>query len=143
MRNLRSSFIFLLGLTLCLLFTGVFSSQTYAQSTYGTISGTITDPSGGAIADVQVTLTNQGTGEKRTQTTGADGLYQFVNLFPGRYRVDAEKAGFKHTSHTDVVVEVQQTSRIDLSMALGQVTQTVEVTGETPLMQPDTSSSAR
>jgi len=140
MRNLRSSFIFLLGLTLCLLFMGVFSSQTYAQSTYGTISGTITDPSGGAIADVQVTLTNQGTGEKRTQTTGADGLYQFVNLFPGRYRVDAEKAGFKHTSHTDVVVEVQQTSRIDLSMALGQVTQTVEVTGETPLMQPDTSS---
>ncbi len=140
MRNLRSSFIFLLGLTLCLLFMGVFSSQTYAQSTYGTISGTITDPSGGAIADVQVTLTNQGTGEKRTQTTGADGLYQFANLFPGRYRVDAEKTGFKHTSHTDVVVEVQQTSRIDMTLPLGQVTQTVEVTGETPLLQPETSS---
>src|SRR5271157_5356658 len=140
MRNLRFSFIFLLGLTLCLLFMGVFSSQTYAQSTYGTISGTITDPSGGAIADVQVTLTNQGTGEKRTQTTGADGLYQFVNLFAGRYRVDAEKAGFKHTSRAEVVVEVQQTSRIDMTLPLGQVTQTVEVTGETPLMQPDTSS---
>ncbi len=140
MRNLRSSFIFLLGLTLCLLFMGVFSSQTYAQSTYGTVSGTITDPSGGAIADVQVTITNLGTSEKHSQTTGTDGLYQFANLFPGRYRVDAEKAGFKHTSHTEVVVEVQQTSRIDMSMPLGQVTQTVEVTGETPLMQPDTSS---
>jgi len=140
MRNLRSSFIFLLGLTLCLLFMGVFSSQTYAQSTYGTVSGTITDPSGGAIADVQVTLTNMGTSEKHIQTTGTDGLYQFANLFPGRYRVDAEKAGFKHTSHTDVVVEVQQTSRIDMTLPLGQVTQTVEVTGETPLMQPDTSS---
>jgi len=140
MRNLRSSFIFLLGLALSLLFMGVFSSPTYAQSTYGTISGTVTDPSGGAIADVQVTLTNQGTGEKRTQTTGPDGLYQFVNLFAGRYRVDAEKAGFKHTSHPDVVVEVQQTSRIDLTLPLGQVTQTVEVTGETPLLQPETSS---
>ncbi|MGA2300877.1 MAG: TonB-dependent receptor [Candidatus Acidiferrum sp.] len=140
MRNLRSSFVFLLGFALCLLFMGVFSSQTYAQSTYGTVSGTITDSSGGAIADVQVTLTNLGTSEKHAQTTGTDGLYQFANLFPGRYRVDAEKAGFKHTSHTDVVVEVQQTSRIDLTMPLGQVTQTVEVTGETPLMQPETSS---
>ena len=140
MRNLRSSFVFVLGLTLCLVFMGGFSSQSYAQSTYGTVSGTILDSSGGAIADVQVTLTNMGTAEKRTQTTGADGLYQFANLFPGRYRVDAEKAGFKHTSHADVVVEVQQTSRIDMTMQLGQVTQTVEVTGETPLMQPDTSS---
>ena len=119
---------------------GVFSHQSYAQSTYGTVSGTITDTSGGAIADAQVTLTNLGTSEKHTQTTGTDGLYQFTNLFPGRYRVDAEKAGFKHTSHTEVVVEVQQTSRIDMTMQLGQVTQTVEVTGETPLMQPDTSS---
>ncbi len=140
MRNLRSSFVFVLGLTLCLVFMGVFSSQSYAQSTYGTVSGTILDSSGGAIADVQVTLTNLGTSEKHSQTTGTDGLYQFASLFPGRYRVDAEKAGFKHTSHTDVVVEVQQTSRIDMTMQLGQVTQTVEVTGETPLMQPDTSS---
>ena len=140
MRNLRSSFVFLLGLALCLVFMGVFSHQSYAQSTYGTVSGTITDTSGGAIADAQVTLTNLGTSEKHTQTTGTDGLYQFTNLFPGRYRVDAEKAGFKHTSHTEVVVEVQQTSRIDMTMQLGQVTQTVEVTGETPLMQPDTSS---
>ncbi|MGB2677108.1 MAG: TonB-dependent receptor [Candidatus Acidiferrum sp.] len=119
---------------------GVFSNPSYPQSTYGTVSGTITDSSGGVIADVQVTLTNQGTGEKRIQTTGTDGLYQFGSLFAGRYRVDAEKAGFKHTSHADVVVEVQQTSRIDMTMQLGQVTQTVEVTGETPLMQPDTSS---
>jgi hypothetical protein len=140
MRNLRSTFVFVLGLALCLALMGVLSSQSYAQSTYGTISGTILDSSGGAIADVQVILTNQGTGEKRTQTTGTDGLYQFVNLFAGRYRVDAEKAGFKHTSHTDVIVEVQQTSRIDMTMQLGQITQTVEVTGETPLMQPDTSS---
>ena len=140
MRNLRSSFVFALGLALFLVFMGAFSSRIYAQSTYGTISGTILDSSGGAIADVQVTLTNQGTGEKRTQTTGADGLYQFVNLFAGSYRVDAEKAGFKKTSHPDVIVQVQQTSRIDMTMQLGQVTQTVEVTGETPLMQPDTSS---
>jgi len=140
MRNLRSSSVVLLPLALCLLCLVAFSHPAYAQSTYGTVSGVITDSSGGAIADVLVTLTNQGTGEKRTQTTGPDGLYQFVNLFAGRYRVDAEKSGFKKTSHPDVVVEVQQTSRIDMTMQLGQVTQTVEVTSETPLLQPETSS---
>src|SRR6266852_2117720 len=111
-----------------------------AQSTYGTISGSVVDSSGAAIADAQVTLTNLGTSEKRTQSTGSDGLYSFVNLFPGRYRVDAEKTGFKRTSRTDIVVEVQQTSRIDLTVQVGEVTQTVEVTGETPLLQPETSS---
>ena len=54
------------------------------QSTYGSISGSVTDPSGAAISDAQVTLTNMGTAEKRTQATGADGLYSFVNLNPGQ-----------------------------------------------------------
>jgi hypothetical protein len=127
-------------LVLCFLTASVSNPPLLAQSTYGTISGLITDSSGAAIADVQVTLTNQGTGEKRTQTTGTDGLYQFVNLFAGRYRVDAEKGGFKRISHPDVIVEVQQTSRIDLTMQLGAVTESVVVTAETPLLQPETSS---
>ncbi len=111
-----------------------------AQSTYGTISGSVTDSSGAAIADAQVTLTNLGTSEKRNQSTGSDGLYTFVNLFAGKYRVDVEKAGFKHTTRSDIVVEVQQTSRIDLTMQVGEVTQSVEVTGETPPLQTETSS---
>ena len=116
------------------------SQPAWAQSTYGTITGSVTDASGGAVADAQVTLTNQGTSEKRTQSTGSDGLYTFVNLFAGKYKVDAEKTGFKRTSRTDIVVEVQQTSRIDLTMQVGAVNQVVEVTGETPLLQPETSS---
>src|SRR6266567_5806969 len=116
------------------------SQPAWAQSTYGTVTGSVTDASGGAVADAQVTLTNQGTSEKRTQSTGSDGLYTFVNLFAGKYKVDAEKAGFKRTSRTDIVVEVQQTSRIDLTMQVGAVNQVVEVTGETPLLQPETSS---
>jgi hypothetical protein len=111
-----------------------------AQSTYGSVSGAVTDSSGGALADAQVTLTNLDTGAKLTQKSGTEGLYLFSNLFPGRYRVDVEKSGFKRTSHADVVVELQQTSRIDLTMQVGEVTQTVEVTGETPLLQPETSS---
>jgi hypothetical protein len=118
----------------------VISPSAWAQSTYGTISGSVVDSSGGALADAQVALTNLDTGAKLTQKTGTEGLYLFSNLFPGRYRVDVEKSGFKRTSHTDVVVELQQTSRIDLTMQVGEVNQTVEVSGETPLLQTDTSS---
>ena len=67
-------------------------------------------------------------------------MYLFSNLFQGKYRVDAEKTGFKRTAQTEVVVEIQQTSNINLTMQVGDVTQTVEVTSETPLLQPDDAS---
>src|SRR6266852_1350480 len=131
---------FALGVSLLVACIVMLSQPARAQSTYGTVTGSVVDASGAAIADAQVTLTNLGTSEKRTQSTGSDGLYSFVNLFPGKYKVDAEKTGFKRTSRTDIVVEVQQTSRIDLTMQVGAVNQVVEVTGETPLLQPETSS---
>src|SRR5258707_11393019 len=89
------------------------------QSTYGSITGSVTDPSGAAIADAQVTLTNVGTAEKRTQSTGPDGLYSFVNLNPGQYRVDVEKSGFKHFARPGIAVEVQQSARIDAPLTVG------------------------
>jgi Carboxypeptidase regulatory-like domain/TonB dependent receptor len=139
MRNFRIG-SFAIVVALCLACICLFSPPSHAQSTYGSLSGTVTDASGGAIPAVLVTLTNLDTGSKLTRSTGNDGLYQFVNLFPGRYRVDAEKASFKHTTQTDIVVEVQQTSSINLTMELGAASQTVEVTGRTPLLQPETSS---
>src|SRR6266550_651431 len=110
------------------------------QSTYGSITGSVTDPSGAAITDAQVTLTNLGTAEKRTQATGPDGLYTFVNLIPGNYKVEVEKPGFKHITRTPIVVEVQQSAKIDVTLPVGQANETVEVVGETPLLQSETSS---
>jgi hypothetical protein len=127
-------------LALYLLAAAVCSPPVMAQTSYGSITGTVTDQSGAAVADVLVTLTNLGTTEKRTQTTGADGLYIFVNLNPGRYRIDAEKAGFKKVTNPEVIVEVGQTARVDLTMPVGEKTEVIEVTGEIPLLQPDTSS---
>src|SRR5438105_12502097 len=75
-----------------------------AQSTYGSITGLAQDTSVAAITDAQVTLTNTGTSEKRTQATGPDGLYSFVNLIPGEYRIDAEKQEFKHFTRANVEV---------------------------------------
>jgi hypothetical protein len=112
----------------------------YGQTTYGSISGTVFDSSGATIANAQVSLTNLSTDEKRTQPTNADGLYTFPNLFPGRYKIDVEKAGFKKTTRPDVVVEVQQAARIDFSLPVGEATESVEVTSEVTLLQPETSS---
>jgi len=125
-------------LTLVLLLTA--SLSLYGQSTYGSVSGSVYDPSGAAISDAQVTLTNISTGDKRVQPTNADGLYTFPNVIPAQYRIDVEKAGFKKTTRSDVVVQVQQASRIDFTLAVGQVSESVEVTSETPLLQPETSS---
>jgi hypothetical protein len=140
MKNLRLVIATLLPLALCLVLAGIFGARLSAQTTFGNITGTVTDASGGALEGAQVTLTNQETGAKLTQTTGSDGLYQFSNLLPGRYRIDVEKPGFKRTTQPDVVVQVQQTSNINLTMQVGDVSQTVEVTSETPLLQPDSSS---
>ncbi len=112
----------------------------YAQSTYGSVTGAVTDSSGAAVTDATVTLTSLGTAEKRTQTSGADGLFTFVNLFPGTYRIDVEKAGFKRFVRSDVVVQVQQNTHIAASLQVGEVSQVVEVTSETPLLQTESAS---
>ncbi|MGO8795905.1 MAG: carboxypeptidase regulatory-like domain-containing protein [Candidatus Sulfotelmatobacter sp.] len=115
------------------------SASLYAQSTYGSVAGSVKDPSGASVTDAAVTLTNLGTSEKRTQSSGADGLFTFVNLFPGQYRIDVEKQGFKHFVR-NVVVEVQQDTHVDVGLQVGEVSQVVEVTSETPLLQAETSS---
>src|SRR5246127_3458137 len=130
----------LLQLVLGLSLTTVFAPRLSAQTAYGSVAGTVSDVSGGAIADAQVTLTNLGTAKKRIQQSGPDGLYSFVNLLPGRYRIDVEKTGFKRVARPDVAVEVGQVIRIDLPLQVGEMTQTVEVTGETPQLQSETSS---
>src|SRR5258708_5356494 len=136
----RPIVLILSGVVCCVLGVSVFSPGILTQSSYGTISGSVTDASGAAIADAQVTLTNLGTSEKRTQETGSEAFYSFVNLNPGRYKIDVEKPGFKRITRPEVVVDVQQTVRIGLAMQVGDVSQSMEVTGETPLLQPETSS---
>jgi Carboxypeptidase regulatory-like domain len=106
-----------------------------AQSTYGSISGTVTDASGAAVTGANVTLTNTSTSEKRTETSGDDGHYTFVNLFQGQYRIDVEKQGFKHFDRPNVIVQVQQDTHVDAALTVGQVSETVEVTSEAPPLQ--------
>jgi hypothetical protein len=111
-----------------------------AQSFYGSMVGAVTDATGGAIADAAVTLTNMGTAEKRSVATDTAGSYQFVNLVPGRYRLEITKSGFRRLTRDEIVVEVQSAVRIDAPLSVGDVGQVVEVRAETPLLQTETSS---
>src|SRR5580765_3879385 len=112
----------------------------HAQSTYGSISGLVTDQSGAAVSGASVNLTNIGTSEKRTETSSDDGHFTFVNLFPGQYRIDIEKQGFKHFGRPGITVQVQQDTHIDAPLTVGQVTETVEVNADVPLLQTESSS---
>ena len=118
---------------MCLLTTSLMWAQQNA-----TVVGTITDPSGSVIPGVAITVTNVNTGVTSTGSTNSAGLYRVENLIPGQYTVAAEAKGFEKALRTAFTLEVAQTATIDLSLQLGSVTQTVEVTGATPMLQAQT-----
>jgi hypothetical protein len=116
------------------------ASVASAQTTYGSVTGYVQDSSGAAVAGAQVTLTNTGTSEKHIQTTSDQGTYSFVNVIPGEYRIDIEKTGFKHSAQPNVVVQVQLDTHVQSTLAIGAVSETVEVTSQTTLLQTESSS---
>jgi hypothetical protein len=110
------------------------------QTFFGSVVGTVNDASGAAVAQSSVTLINAGTADRRTSQTDQSGAYQFVNLTPGQYRVEIEKPGFRKFVRDNILVEVQSTVRIDVSMQVGEVTQILEVNEQTPLLQTENAS---
>src|SRR6266581_393845 len=112
----------------------------WSQNVYGTITGTVTDTSGAAVANATVTLTNLDNGQKRNIETDSSGNYTFVNILPGRYKLEGEKTGFKKFVREPIVVQIESGLKIDIVMPVGAASETVEVTGQTPLLQPETNS---
>jgi hypothetical protein len=127
---------FCLGLaTLCVLTVPILG-----QTFYGSVVGAITDSSGSPMPDATVTVTNTSTSERHSVVTTADGGYRFVNLVPGSYSIAVEKPGFKRTTRDGVNIEVAAIARLDISMEVGDVNQSVEVTGSAPLLQTENAS---
>src|ERR1700736_6911016 len=94
------------------------------------IQGTVLDSQGNSVEGVTVTLTNQETNKVSQSTSNSAGVYNFLGLPPGRYRLDAESAGFKKKTFENVTVEGEQTQSVNISLELGDVSQTVTVTGD-------------
>ncbi len=112
----------------------------WSQNVYGTIAGVVTDTSGAAVANATITLTNVDTAQKRNMETDASGNYTFVNILPGRYKLEGEKTGFKKFLREPIVVQIESGVRVDITLAVGAQTETVEVTSETPFLQTETAS---
>jgi Carboxypeptidase regulatory-like domain/TonB dependent receptor-like, beta-barrel len=124
---------------LCLALVLLNCAGTYAQTFRGTILGTVTDSSGGAVAAATVTIKNLDTGLTRTVTTSDDGSYAAPELPIGNYSVTVEKLGFKEGVVTGIRVEVSSERRADVSLQPGELAQRIEVTGEELPMVESTS----
>src|SRR5712691_5066238 len=111
------------------------TSPAYAQVSGATLSGTITDPSGAAIAGAKVSVTNKATGVSRDVTTDTAGLYSAPNLLPGPYEVAASASGFSTTKQADLTLTVGAQQVLNLSLKIGEASQTVVVTEAAPLVQ--------
>src|ERR1700720_369533 len=104
--------------------------------TLGEISGTVVDPSGAGVPNSTVTLTNTSTNAVRTAETNEQGLYTFPSVPPGTYNVKVEHPGFKTTT-SNVEVLVQQSVRLDLTLQVGQVSESIEVSATAALLQSE------
>src|SRR5579872_6546887 len=107
----------------------------FSQGSAGRIVGTVTDANGGAVTGATVTVLDVQRGTSRPLTTDESGAYNAPNLTPGTYKVRAEFKGFKTTERQNIVLEVGQELRVDLSLQPGEQAQTITVTEQVPLVE--------
>lgn len=108
--------------------------------TTASLGGAVTDATGAAIPAAQISLLNRDTGARREAQSSEEGLYQFPLVPPGSYSVVVQREGFKRISRDQLRLEVNQAARIDFTLEIGAVSETVEVTGAPPLLEASTSS---
>src|SRR5438876_1503753 len=106
----------------------------FGQGPTGEINGTVTDPSGAVLPNASVRLANIATGARREVNTNGSGLYSFPALLPGTYTISVEQPGFQKQVRSDITIQVHQTARVDFSLVVGEVSQTMEVSAAAPLL---------
>jgi len=126
-------------LLLCLVTT----SSGLSQAVNATLLGTVTDLSGGVVANAKVTIAETNTGISHSRQTNESGNYTFPDLPPGLYTVFAEMQGFKKEVRAGVDLVVDSTTRVDVRLQPGNVSETVEVTGAPPILQSDRADTGR
>jgi hypothetical protein len=136
MQHLRSiCILFLLAL--------LTASLGFSQAVNATLLGTITDASGAVVSNAKVTATETSTGIARSATTNESGNYTFPDLPPGTYTITVEQTGFKREARRDIGLLVNSSTRIDLQLQPGNVSETVEVTAAPALLQTERADTGR
>ncbi len=116
--------------------------QAFAQSTYGTIVGTVYDPSGAVIANAKVEAKNQGTSITRTRNTDAQGNYLFVDMDPGTYTITVSATGFATMQDAGVILLARETARSDVKLRVEAGGQKVEVTSSQAVVSEEQTQSS-
>lgn len=129
----------LAGVLFLLFLSALSASPARAQAVYGGIIGTVTDAQGGAVAGAKVTVTSTTKNTSQEATTNESGNYTVTHLIPDTYSVKVEAQGFKTAAVKSVTVSADASASVDLTLEVGAITQTVEVTGEVPQLKTDRS----
>ncbi|MGC2160267.1 MAG: TonB-dependent receptor [Silvibacterium sp.] len=120
-----------------LLALAVLTHSAWSQDVTATIVGTITDPSGAAVPGASVKATAVDRGVSYNAVTNDAGLYRISELPVGNYTLTVEKTGFSTVSHESFVLTLNQIARIDIALKIGQVSETLQVTGSAPVLKTD------
>jgi hypothetical protein len=107
------------------------------QVLYGSLVGNVTDESGAAIPGATVTITHRETGASRDTITDSTGAYRFLTVPSGTYTVLVRLEGFRAFTRADVPVTLNNATRVDAALSVGQLAETVTVSAETPLLQTE------
>jgi Carboxypeptidase regulatory-like domain len=135
MVRLRKNLVYSLSIGCALLLSLAGSAN--AQQVFGSIIGNVTDPSGSAVANAKVTITDVTKGTSFDVTTNDAGQYTKGQLIPDVYKVTIEAPGFNKVVSNDITVQVDQASQFNAALQVGNVSQQVEVTAAAPLLQTD------
>jgi hypothetical protein len=127
-------------LNLWLLTAALVTQIARAQTTTASLEAIIQDPSGAAIPGARVRFLNTATNAATTVEANAEGRAFAASLQPSSYSINIEALGFKRLQHSGIVLQVNQAARIELKLKIGEATETVEVNGQSAMLEPSTSS---
>ena len=113
--------------------------SSFAQQVYGSIIGTVTDATGAGVPNAKVTIVDQNKGTQAIVNSNESGNFTKGQLIPGSYTVEIENTGFRKAVSKDVVVNVDQTARVDATLEVGSAADSVEVSAAAALLQSDRS----
>jgi len=123
--------------TILVLLTLCIAPAVWGQAVNGTLLGTVIDATGATVTNAKVTATAVATGATHESTTNESGNYTFPDLQPGIYTVSAEAAGFKKLTRENISLLSNSSTRVDLNLQAGNVSETITVTTVPPLLQTD------
>lgn len=126
-------------LSLCLVLTCVTALPGYGQFETATLTGIVTDASGGGVPNASVKAVNEATNVEASTATNTEGRYVFAGLRPGSYRFTVAAAGFKQFASAGLQLQVNQAARLDVHLSVGAVTEEVLVTAEAPVLESESS----